>query len=194
MADNHLTDVAASDRPGDAAPRRNIELKARVRSLDEARRTAEGLATEYVGVQVQVDTYFHSRAGRLKLREIDETQAQLVWYTRPDGAQSRRSEYHLVPVNDPAGLKNALSAAFGVRSVVRKRREVFLYDNVRIHLDDVAALGHFIEFEAVLSEGMDDRSGHAVVAFLRQRFGIDTSDLLTTSYGDMIEQRSGANC
>ena len=55
-----------------------------------------------------------------------------------------------MPIAEPALLKAALTAALGVRRVVDKRREIFLADNVRIHLDDVAGLGTFLEFEAVL--------------------------------------------
>ena len=38
-----------------------------------------------------------------------------------------------------------LAEALGVRSVVRKRREIYLYHNVRIHLDEVCDLGRFLE-------------------------------------------------
>jgi len=33
---------------------------------------------------------------------------------------------------------------------VSKRREIYLWHNVRIHLDAVTGLGSFVEFEAVL--------------------------------------------
>ena len=100
--------------------------------------------------QHQIDTYFHCRHGRLKLRQIDGLRAELVWYARPDEEGPKPSDYQLVPLQNPETLKAALAAALGVRAVVEKRREIFLYHSVRIHLDDVVGLGHFIEFEAVL--------------------------------------------
>jgi len=169
----------------DTGVRRNIELKARLDSLDEARRTAQRLATDHPGVQIQTDTYFHCPDGRLKLREIEGEPAQLVWYARPDQRQAAASRYLLVTVPDPAGLKQALTAALGVRGVVRKQREVFLYRSVRIHLDEVDGLGQFLEFEAVLGPAGDESSGHALIDQLVGQFGITESSLLEKSYGDM---------
>lgn len=166
---------------------RNIELKARLANLDAARRVAESVASGRLGLQQQVDTYFHCRDGRLKLREIDGLSAQLVWYARPDQQGPKASDYVLVPIADPETLKAALAAALGIRVVVRKRREIFLADNVRIHLDEVQELGRFLEFEAVLSPQVDDARGRAQLDELVALFSIDKSDLQSGSYADLIE-------
>jgi adenylate cyclase class IV len=44
-----------------------------------------------------------------------------------------------------------------------QRREIYLYHNVRIHLDEVEDLGTFLEFEAVLGPNVDDALGRAQV-------------------------------
>jgi predicted adenylyl cyclase CyaB len=75
----------------------------------------------------------------------------------------------------------------GVRGVVEKRREVYLWHNVRIHLDEVTGLGTFIEFEAVLGPEVDDARGRDQLADLSRRFGIAQGDLLAGSYGEMIQ-------
>ena len=51
----------------------------------------------------------------------------------------------------------SLEAALGVTCVVEKERRLFLFENVRIHLDDVAHLGCFVELESVLAspEGVE---------------------------------------
>jgi adenylate cyclase, class 2 len=165
---------------------RNIELKARLHDLAPAREVAQQLATASLGVQHQTDTYFHCRRGRLKLREITGQTAQLVSYERPDRVDAKGSDYQLVDVPDPAALKQALSAALGVRVVVAKRREIYLVNNVRIHLDEVAGLGEFLEFEAVLSPGRDDASGHQQLAKLQAAFRIQPDDLLAVSYADLL--------
>jgi predicted adenylyl cyclase CyaB len=167
---------------------RNIELKARLADLPAARRIAQQIATKRLGVQQQVDTYFHCHNGRLKLRQIDGLSAQLVWYARPDQHGPKASDYRLVPVANPETLKAALAAALGVCGVVRKRREVFLVDNVRVHLDEVEGLGSFLEFEAVLGPHVDDQAGHAQLAGLIERFSIAPGDLVPRSYGEMIGQ------
>ncbi len=164
---------------------RNIELKARLADPQNARQIAAAVATKRLGVQEQVDTYFHCPNGRLKLRQIDGLSAQLVWYARPDQQGPKASDYRLVPVANPETLKAALAAALGVRTVVRKRREVFLWHNVRIHLDEVEGLGSFLEFEAVLGPHVDDAAGQAQLAELVAKFAIAPGDLLPDSYGDM---------
>ncbi len=165
---------------------RNIELKARLGDIDAARAIAEAIATERLARQHQVDTYFHCQTGRLKLRQIDGLSAQLVWYSRPDEEGPKASDYRLVPVANPETLKAALSAALGVRVVVDKRREVFLWHNVRIHLDEVTGLGSFLEFEAVLGPQVDDEKGRGQLKKLTEKFAIVPADRLPGSYADML--------
>lgn len=175
----------------DVAGQRNVELKARLADPGAARRTAEAIATRRLGAQEQVDTYFHCANGRLKLRQIDGLRAQLVWYARPDEHGPKASRYVLAPVSNPETLKAALGAALGVRGVVRKRREVFLWHNVRIHLDEVEGLGSFLEFEAVLGPDADETAGRAQVEELLEKFSVTPADLLPASYADMQARRSG---
>ena len=67
-------------------PRRNLERKFRCQDLDAVRGMLPAVTARREGVQLQTDTYFHARAGRLKLREIDGEPAVLIWYDRPDTA------------------------------------------------------------------------------------------------------------
>jgi predicted adenylyl cyclase CyaB len=73
----------------------------------------------------------------------------------------------------------------GIRCVVEKLRDVFLIDNVRVHLDRVAELGTFLEFEAVLEGGVDDVAGQRQIEGLMEQFGIRADDLLSGSYQEM---------
>jgi hypothetical protein len=61
----------------------------------------------------QTDTYFRVPHGRLKLCE-EGTVAQLISYERSDETVARESRYRLVPVSDPAGLKDALGDALAI--------------------------------------------------------------------------------
>jgi adenylate cyclase, class 2 len=164
---------------------RNIELKARCPDLAAAEAALAPLSIHDAGVQQQIDTYFASHHGRLKLREIIGVRAELIWYQRTDEPRSRQSDYHVVPVPDPQKLKTALTAALGVRRQVRKRRHVLLWHNVRIHLDEVEGLGTFVEFEAVISAKDDEATGHARLAELCRLMAISTADHLAVSYIDM---------
>src|ERR1044071_549990 len=136
--------------------RRNIELKARCGDLIGAREVALRLGARDGGVQNQIDTYFNVSHGRLKLREIDGERAELISYDRADVACGRDSWYRIVAVVSPRELAESLGAACGVRGKVVKRRQIYLYHNVRIHLDTVEGLGTFVEFEAVMGAAEED--------------------------------------
>ncbi len=173
------------DRPNDQV-RCNVELKARLRSLDSARKIAKSLATGQLPDQHQVDTYFRCHQGRLKLREIDGGPAQLISYQRPDTTAAKPSRYYLIDVPDPAAMLQGLGEALGILVRVKKHREIYFYENVRIHLDQVERLGTFLEFEAVLEREEQIEQGEAVVAWLQEQFAIQGEDLLTSSYSDML--------
>lgn len=171
-------------------PRANIEIKARCRDLAAARRVAERLATRRVGVDRQVDTYFVTRRGRLKLRVSSLSGGQLIPYLRPDASGPKRSDYQVVPVPDPPRLERLLAGILGVHRVVRKRREIYLAGNVRIHLDEVEGLGSFLELEAVF-DGSEaaEAAEREKVARLMEALGIAEADLLESSYEGLLEGR-----
>jgi adenylate cyclase class 2 len=168
-----------------AMARRNIEIKARAPSLDAARQTCRQIA-DFSATERQTDTYFRCSRGRLKLREREGLPPQLVGYARPDSLTPRASNYWLVPVAEPALLKAALTATLGVLVTVEKEREVFLYQNVRIHLDRVQGLGDYIEFEAVLSPADDEGQAATLVSELAQQLGIEPAHRVENSYSDLL--------
>jgi len=153
--------------------------------LAPPQKIAAAVATKRLGRQHQIDTYFHCLHGRLKLRQIDGLRAELIAYARADAEGPKPSDYRLAPIAHPETLKTALTAALGVRAVVEKQREIFLHHNVRIHLDDVAGLGRFIEFEAVLKSASDEAAARALLDHLMRQFALAPADLLPGSYGEM---------
>ena len=171
----------------------NLEIKARCADLSAARSRAREIATEWLGMDRQVDTYFRTQAGRLKLRESSVSGGQLVPYLRPDQSGPKRSDYQVIPVPDPVGLKALLTELLGVHRIVAKDREIGLYENVRIHLDRVDGLGEFIEFEAVY-DGSPEQAAEqpAKVEFLMQELGVEPDDLVAISYEGLSGQEPGA--
>ena len=165
-------------------PRRNIEIKARCNDLKRARQHAEAIGAKFVGVLNQIDTYFHVPNGRLKLRQINSDQTELIWYARSDAAGALASDYYVAPISEPNVMLAALKAALGVRGTVRKRRELLLWKNVRIHLDQVESLGSFIELEAVISETDDQEVSRARIEELRRQ--LEITDEIAVSYSDLL--------
>ena len=165
----------------------NIEIKAHNRNPARLRARANSLATERVGIDQQVDTYFHTREGRLKLRESSLSGSHLVLYLRPDERGPKRSDYQLIPIAGEARLKNLLERLLGVECVIKKEREILLYENVRIHLDQVETLGDFLELEAVFDGNpAGEYEQQRKVQFLMRELGVQESDLISTSYEDLL--------
>jgi homotetrameric cytidine deaminase len=168
-------------------PRRNVELKARDADPAATLERALALGATDEGVLTQRDTYFERGRGRLKLREQDggrEAGARLIAYTRPDGEAARTSAYRLAEVAEPAALREALDAALGTLVVVEKRRRLLLYENVRIHLDEVRDLGSFVELEGVADPDSDLRREHELVARVREELAL--GDPVAASYSDLL--------
>ena len=165
----------------------NLELKAR--DTDHAASVARcvALGAQDGGVLHQRDTYYATRHGRLKLREIDGAESELIAYRRPDTTDPEQSAYVRAPVGAPAALGEALDAGLGVTVVVVKRRRLFLWEDVRIHLDEVDGLGAFIEFEALLGPGRNDPAQAAAkLERLRSELRIDDAALVAVGYSDLL--------
>lgn len=166
--------------------RRNLELKARCHDWTALAARVGQLDVRDTGLEVQTDTYFRVPCGRLKLREIEGQPAALIGYARPDHVGARLSNYHLVPVSDAAAMKTVLTDALGVRGVVAKRRRIWLWHNVRIHLDEVAGLGSFLELEAVVASRAEEAAAPAQLDEVCRLLAIAPADHLAVSYADLL--------
>ncbi|MFQ5629498.1 MAG: class IV adenylate cyclase [bacterium] len=168
---------------------RNIEIKARYTDFAFARKCVRQEGGNHHSTMQQSDVYFRVVNGRLKLRYLEKDIGYLVYYERDDNPEPRASEYYIYDTKRPAELQHLLSAAHGILAKVNKRREVYLIDNVRVHLDEVEGLGQFIEFEAVMDSKSHTDAEIAKIETLIVRFRIDRKNLLSQSYLDMVLAR-----
>lgn len=164
----------------------NIEIKARYEDLKKGEQVCKVIEARFENSYHQIDTYFRVKKGRLKLRQIDAGTNQLIYYQRPDVDQPKMSDYHIYAVADPDLLKAMLDGALGVWKVIDKQREVYWFDEVRIHLDRVAGLGNFLEFEGVLAENSPPEPTRKKVDELLLSFEIPARDLIDVSYSDLL--------
>ena len=163
---------------------RNIEIKFRTdRSL--AQRLGELGATD-AGVLEQRDVFFAVPHGRLKLRLQPGHVAQLIHYERADAASLRPSDYRIVEIAAGEAAWRLLASACGERGQVRKRRHLFLLDNVRIHLDWVEGLGSFVEIEAVVDAAHSEAACRAAAAGLLAALGLDSAPVEPRAYIDLL--------
>lgn len=165
---------------------RNLEVKAIDPDPHATLQAALDMGAEDQGLMLQRDTYFHAVIGRLKLREAPPNPAELIAYDRAELAGPKVSLYRVVQVADHLALIDALTDSLGVRCVVEKARRLLLWRNVRIHLDRVTGLGHFVELEAVATApgGLDVERDR--VEELRQVLGIADERLVARGYADLV--------
>lgn len=162
----------------------NLELKALAPESSRVGAALLRLGAHYECLLVQRDTYFHAPNGRLKLREIEGKPSQLIAYDRPEDQAQRFSRYRITEIADPQGLIAVLTQALGVRGVVAKRRKLYLWQDSRIHLDEVEGLGNYLEFE-VLSQGNSCSDWDRMEA-LMTAFGLRDADSIQASYSDLL--------
>jgi len=172
--------------------RTNVEIKARCRDLQAARDRLAAAGARLEGTDLQTDTYFRVPQGRLKLREGNIENA-LIFYRRPSQAAPKRSDVLLHPVAGGASLKAALAEALGVRVVVRKRREIYRLDNLKLHVDEVEELGTFVEIEAIDADGqVGVERLTAQCGEWMDRLGVREDDLVDRSYADLLDGYSAS--
>ena len=171
----------------------NIELKVKVDDLIKARGLLGENDANKEGVLHQIDTYFNTKKGRLKTRIINDEAANFIFYERPDQSESKVSEYEMLVfgVSEALKLQKILTATNGVRVVVEKDRELWLWKHTRIHLDVVKGLGEYLELETVvagISMEEAEQEHKDCVNFLQ----LEQYEKCEVSYSDLLLIRQAA--
>lgn len=165
---------------------RNIEIKARIASVEALTPSAAAIADQGPFEIAQDDTFFACEAGRLKLRVFSAEQGELIFYRRANQQGPKESFYLRSPTSAPDTLREALSLAYGQAGRVQKHRTLFLVGRTRVHLDRVIGLGHFVELEVVLKDGEPPEVGVREAHELMAQLGILPSQLIDGAYVDLI--------
>lgn len=164
---------------------RNIEIKARISSVDALAERVAALADEGPIAIAQDDTFFPCPNGRLKLRTFSASHGELIFYRRADAAGPKESYYLLSSTAEPDVLRNLMTQAYGQAGRVVKQRTLFLVGRTRVHLDEVVGLGHFMELEVVLEDGEAPEDGIRDAHTLMERLGVDAAELVEGAYVDL---------
>jgi len=164
---------------------RNVEIKARISPKENLLRSLECHADRYFDI-AQRDTFFQCANGRLKLRTINGTFSELIYYQRPDVFGPKVSNYFRWQIKNPNELLLLLSTILGIRGIVSKKRRVYLFDQTRVHIDEVDQLGHFLEIEVVLNHDQTIIEGYYIACALLNDLGVSESMLVNQSYIDLL--------
>ena len=172
-------------------PHLNIEIKATCTELATVRAILLSHQARFEGIDHQIDTYFNTPKGRLKLRE-GNIENNLIHYLRDSEAGPKKSEVTLCPAIPGSGLKEALTRALGIKVVVDKQREIYFIENVKFHLDTVAGLGTFVEIEAIASApNLEKDQLELQCQYYLQLLNISPETLIAVSYSDMLMTATG---
>ena len=165
---------------------RNVEIKARIESIDSILQRAAVLADNGPIEIIQDDTFFVCKNGRLKLRVFSPDRGELIFYSRANQKGPKECSYFISPTKSPGTLRETLSLAYGQAGRVRKNRTLYLVGRTRVHLDRVEGLGDFLELEVVLEEGESVETGEAVARNLMQKLHIQPDQLIEEAYIDLL--------
>ena len=165
---------------------RNIEIKARIESIELLLPKALAIADQGPVEIEQDDTFFRCDAGRLKLRTLSPSAGELIFYRRADQQGPKESFYQLTPTHEPDRLRETLSLAWGQIGRVQKKRTLLLVGRTRIHLDRVQGLGHFLELEVVLEEDEPLEAGMQEANDIMAQLGVEPSRLIKGAYLDLL--------
>jgi predicted adenylyl cyclase CyaB len=167
----------------------NIEIKAILRDRAAAESIAAGLSNGKPLILQQIDVFFQSPDGRLKLRILKPDSGELIRYERANLPEVRLSHYAIARTPDPEILLDILTKTLGQAGIVKKTRHLYLVGQTRVHIDAVEELGDFLELEVVLRPGQSETEGRQIALELLAKFSIEKSDLLADAYVDLIEAR-----
>ncbi|MCR4327465.1 MAG: class IV adenylate cyclase [Nanoarchaeota archaeon] len=170
----------------------NIEIKAKSENTEKIRNVLNSLSADYRGKDHQIDIYYQTKNGRLKLRK-GNIENKLIYYNRENTKGLKRSEVLLMDNNQDSNLEKILESSIGIKVVVDKKREIYFINNVRFHIDEVKELGNFIEIEAIRKEGeKSDEELTKQCTYYKDLFQIKDEDLIKYSYSDMILEKENA--
>jgi len=160
----------------------NLELKIKVTSHQSLIKILEQIGAENKEKLIQKDVYYSIPNGLLKLR-IENGNESLIYCNRNENDKNRWSVFEVLKFANGKGEK-FFNNLFDVEVIVKKKRELFYYDDTRIHLDTVKFLGKFLELETLVINSKVDakKRFEKIISLLK----LDESKQIRKSYRDLI--------
>ncbi len=160
----------------------NLELKIKVESHKKIRNKLIEIGADNIGVLNQKDMYYNVPEGLLKLR-VENGKECLIYYRRDEKGSDRWSDFDVLKF-ERDGVEQFFNRIFTIETVVQKRRELFIYHSTRIHLDEVEALGSYLELETLVLKGKEE----AKLRFenIINVLELNTSKQIRKSYKDLL--------
>ncbi len=164
---------------------KNLELKIYCSSFRRLKKALKEINAEFSGELIQKDVYYKNEKGLLKLR-IENGEQSLIKYLRDEKGKDRWSDFHVLNFSS-GNAEEFLNDILKVEVVVEKKRLLYMYDNTRIHLDEVKGLGKFLELETLVLFGLKDAKNrfNKIIGLL----DLDIKKQIKNSYKVLIEKK-----
>ena len=169
--------------------RKNYEIKISVKDIKELEKAVRKLLRSKKHkhfIESQKDIYYNIDGGRLKLRIINDEIGNLIYYNRNEHNKKRVSNYIISATKNFKELDEILRKLFDIFIIVDKRREIYTYDNVRIHLDKVKKLGSFLKIEVIYDSFKDAKK---TMNDLVNYFSLNENEFIKDSYSDLFTNK-----
>lgn len=140
------------------------------------------IGAENRGMLKQKDVYYSVPKGLLKLR-IENGKESLIFYNRNENDKNRWSDFKILEFAN-GNSEKFFSNIFNVEIIVMKKRELFYYDDTRIHLDSVNQLGKFLELETLVINGKADAKKR--FEKIKSLLTLNESKQIRKSYRDLL--------
>lgn len=169
------------------------EAKLKVDSLEDVERRLAELGAEFVAEQVQSDSLFDDdtatltgsdRCLRIRRQVADERERCILGYKGAKRASNlkKRQEIETEVKDADALVKLLLELGYKEKLLVRKRRRLWRIGDCEVALDDLPALGTFVEIE-----GPDE----SIIADVQAKLKLTKLPAIAKSYAQMImEERA----
>ncbi len=137
----------------------NFEIKTKISDYAEILEKIKSIGAVYKETMSQIDYYFRIGTKKEKIREINHQEISLISYKRSEKNGRKDSNYTIKTLS--LEQKKSLLEQKPLLCLVDKTRQLWMYKNTRIHLDNVTGLGNFMELETVVkdiskNQGLDE--------------------------------------
>ncbi|CAD5211238.1 unnamed protein product [Bursaphelenchus okinawaensis] len=168
-----------------------LSIKAYVRDL-EAMESKIFAYTETLGhIAQQLDVYFNVPYGQLKLRKTHPSKehAELI-SSKSVSHSSNLVETRSTHIQEASALRKTLELCITELGSIKKKRRVYVKDNVRINLDDVEDVGVFVDIE-IKKDGSHDVDKKAEE--VRKALGITEDIVVSSTYLELYRKQKSAD-
>jgi predicted adenylyl cyclase CyaB len=124
----------------------------------------------------------------MKLREEEDNDAYFIYYERPD-EEIKMSNYECYSINDVNQFYKTFGHMMNVELIVEKTRELYIYKNAQIHIDNVKHLGVFMEIEVVIKTEDEEKNAQNLLHEILEMTNTKNNKIVIDGYRElMLEQ------